>query len=191
MTKMKRMKPALLLALLAFSLLLGIPQSVLAHDFDLGLNDPIEITLSDVESYAHVDGDPFKGWLNLFVSNTGNEAWGDFHFEIYAVGSITNIENVHFLDATMTGGLDPISSQTGFVWEIDNDAVGATLDLYFYGDPVLPGEMAQFSVYTDNQDQLASFGTSFYASPVPVPAAIWLLGSGLACALGIKMRGRA
>ena len=38
-----------------------------------------------------------------------------------------------------------------------------------YADPVLPGETAHFTVYTDNPDHLSFFGVMLYPTPVPEP----------------------
>lgn len=115
---------------------------------------------------VHEDEHPFKGPFRVTVTNTGNAPWGDFHFEIFDPMGGQDISNVHFLDAAM-GGEDPISSQSGLVWIIDNEAVGATIDLFYCSDPVMPGETAFFEVYTDNPDQLPFFGVMFYPTPVP------------------------
>lgn len=134
----------------------------------------------------HEDADPFKGWVYLTVENTGTEAWGDFHFEIFQVTSET-IENVDFI---VDSPYQPTSSQSGLSWAVDNDAVGATLDLYFYGDPVLPSETATFSVYTDNTaDMVSFFGTAYYPTPVPEPGTFWLLGAGLIGMARFRKRG--
>jgi hypothetical protein len=160
----------------------SISTPVWAHSFDI--TDAME--LGDTLWYEHADAQDFKGWLNLTVTNSGNAAWGDFHFEIFEVSSLFPVDNVHFDVSTPN---EPASSQGGLTWVLDNNAIGATLDLYFYGDPVLPGETATFSVYTDNTaDQLEFFGTAFYPTPVPVPAAVWLLGSGLIGVLGLRER---
>jgi len=123
----------------------------------------------------HQDAEPFKGSVNLDVTNTGLEPWGDFHFGIYDPIGGQDISNIHFLDSSM-GGMDPTSSQSPLTWVIDNVVVGATIDLYFYSDPVLPGETATFSVFTDNPDHVSFFGVMFYPTPVPEPASALLLG---------------
>ena len=125
--------------------------------------------------YEHNDVAPFAGWVNVEATNTGTEAWGDFHFSIYDPIGGQDISNVSFLDAGM-GGFDPTSSQSPLSWVIDNVTVGATIDLYYYSDPVLPGQTATFSVYTDNPDQLSFFGVAFYPTPVPEPASLLSLG---------------
>ena len=121
----------------------------------------------------HEDEDPFKGTMTIYAKNTGSFDWTDFHIKItdpYSQG----IDNVHFYD-TAGGGQDPTSSQGGLTWDIDNDVVGATIDLYFT-DTVANGELAWFEVYTDNPDE-RDFGVCFYPT-VPEPATLTMLGLG-------------
>lgn len=122
------------------------------------------------EGYAvevsHADQTPFKGPFTVTVTNTGNAPWGDFHFGIFDPIGGQDISNVGFLDTSM-GGEDPTSSQSGLTWIINNVVVGATIDLFYCSDPVMPGETAWFTVYTDNPDSLAFFGVLFYPTPVP------------------------
>ena len=40
-----------------------------------------------VQEEGHYDADPWKGFANISVTNTGTEAWGDFHFSITGVGA--------------------------------------------------------------------------------------------------------
>ena len=138
------------------------------------------------QSSTHADADPFKGSITLTVTNTGTEAWGDFHFNFFQVGMET-IENVHWevanpYEPTMNG------SSTGLSWNVDNDVVGATLDLFFYGNPVDPTESVTFVVYSDNTtDNVSFFGTSYYPTPVPEPNTLLLIATGLA---GLTVAGR-
>ena len=145
-----------------------------AHDGDVVTSFPDYVP----QDFVHEDEDPWKGWINLTATNTGDEAWGDFHFEIYDPIGGQDISNVHFLDASM-GGFDPTSSQSPLTWDIDNDVVGATIDLYYYTDPVYPGEDALFSVWTDNPDHLSFFGVMLFPTPVPEPATMLLLTAGI------------
>lgn len=127
-------------------------------------------------NYEHEDGEPFKGWVDVSVTNTGTEAWGDFHFEIFQVGTYGPIDNIDFIDYSP---YEPTSSQVLDSWAIDNVSVGAKMDLYFYNDPVNPGESATFKVYTDNTtNNVTFFGVSIYPTPVPEPTAAVLLGLG-------------
>ena len=173
---------SLILLLLGF-FVLSSPLPVLAHDFTMedleigGVGEGFEIEA------GHEEEDPFKGWLNIEVTNTGDESWGDFHFQIIQWGSET-VENVDFIVADPN---QPTSSQDGLTWVVDNDTVGATIDLYFYSDPVLPGESATFSVYTDNTtDENSWFGVCFHPTPVPVPSAVLLLVTGIIGIVGIR-----
>jgi hypothetical protein len=128
---------------------------------------------------VHNDGGLFKGWLNITATNTGTQPWGDFHFGIYDPIGGQDISNVGFLDSTtVPPGFDPTSTQSPLTWTINNVVVGATMDLYFYDDPVLGGETATFSVYTSNPDHLSFFGVMIYPTPVPEPASLLMLGLG-------------
>jgi hypothetical protein len=129
-------------------------------------------------SLDHEEADPFKGWATITVQNSGTEAWGDFHLEIFQVPGYGSVENVDFI---VDSPYEPFSPTRPFLtWEVDNDVVGATLDLFFYDNPVEPDEWVSFHVYTDNTtDQVSFFGTLFYPTPVPEPGTFGLLAAGL------------
>ena len=134
------------------------------------------------QSSQHDDADPFKGWIILTVENTGTEAWGDFHFELFQVTD--PIDNVFFV---VDSPNEPTSSQSDLGWSISGD--GHVLNLTFYGDPVDPGDIATFNVYTDNTtDQVSSFGTSYSPTVVPEPGTFWLLTAGLIGMAGFRKR---
>jgi hypothetical protein len=104
--------------------------------------------------------------FTVTVRNTGTAPWGDFHFGIFDPMGGQNIANVDFLDASM-GGEDPTCSQSGLTWVINDVVVGATIDLNFCSDPVMPGETAVFTVFFVNPDLVAFPGMLFYPTPVP------------------------
>jgi hypothetical protein len=157
--------------------------------------DPVTIGPHDIDcigstcelSARHDDGDPFKGSITLTVTNTGTEAWGDFHFEFSQIPGGDPIDDVHWV---VSSGYEPTKNGSSSVltWSVDNDVVGATLDLFFYRDPVDPGETVRFVVYSDNTaDQVPFFGTAYYPTAVPEPGALALYGLGT---LGLAVYGR-
>jgi hypothetical protein len=182
----KQLKPfSLFLLVLGIFLLTG-PLPVGAHSFFESSSIP-GIGIDNAVWSEHEEASPFKGTATLTVTNSGTEAWGDFHFQIFEVTGFGSVENVDF-DVISS---PPTSSQSGLTWSVDNDVVGSTLDLYFYSDPVLAGETATFTVYTDNTtDQLSFFGMLYYPTPVPIPSAVWLLGSGLIGLIGFRRKCR-
>jgi hypothetical protein len=134
----------------------------------------------------HEDAAPFKGSVTITVTNTGIEDWGDFHFEFFQQTAET-IEDVHFVVSTP---YQPTATHTSNLsWAVDNVAVGATLDLFFYDDPLAQDESTTFVIYTDNTiDSVSFFGTLYYPTPVPEPGTFLLVGAGL---IGIAGFGRA
>ncbi len=167
---------------------LAIASPVLAHDGYIGSQEnPIELNDLSAQFFNHSDDEPFKGWAYVFVKNTSQIAWGDFHFKIFSYDG-SDISAVDFRDASM-GGMDPISTQTGLSWTIDNNVVGAEMSLYFYNDPVLPGQFAAFQVWTDNTASKVNFGICIWPSPVPEPSSLVVL-SGLFGLAGLSWRRR-
>lgn len=162
---------------------------VLAQGGSVGtVGSPIEISDWGQENPNGLDQDSWKGWTFVFVKNTSLEPWGNFHFEIISYDG-SDISNVDFRDASM-GGMDPISTQTPLTWTIDNDVVGAEMNLYFFSDPVMPGEHAQFQVWTDNTTDKVNFGICMWPSPVPEPSSLLVLSGSLVGMAGLAWRRR-
>jgi hypothetical protein len=166
----------LVAAMAALVLSLGISGSARADDA-LIVTDFEGLGPSVVQQYEHMDGEPFKGFVTVNLTNTGSAAWGDFHFEIFGIPGFPSVANVSFV---VDPPYQPTSSQSGLTWVVDNVSVGAKLDLFFYSDPVLPGESANFVVYTDNTtDHVPFFGVAIYPTPViPEPATLALMTLG-------------
>ena len=162
---MRRCSAFLLVILLFF-----VAKPVFAHD---GSGDVNFISWDSI-LFGHDDDDPFKGWATLTVTNSMTEQWGDFHFEIYEMGTY----NVTFPNTETMLMLDSLDNPyTGYSYAHDGTQ---KLDFTFYGNPVNPGETVKFKVYTDNTaDQNAWFGLILYPTPIPEPTTITLLGFGV------------
>jgi hypothetical protein len=147
-------------------LLLAVPAS--GHDYSL-----YDISFSDFtpQDFVHEDADLWAGWLNLTVTNSGNQPWGGFHFEIYDPIGDQDISNIHWIDDPSV----PYSTQDPLTWTIDNDVVGPSIDLLYLADPVQLGETVEFHVFNVNPDQVPFFGVSLCPTPVPETGTLGML----------------
>jgi hypothetical protein len=118
-----------------------------------------------------------KGSLTLTVTNSTDVAWGDFHFGISSGDAI--------FDPNETPTWDHGS---GLYWGLS--AGNTVLDLTFYLNPVAINDSVTFTVYTDNTSSGGLFGVCFYPTPVPIPSAVWLLGSALIGLIGFRRKCR-
>ena len=168
------MKRFLFLCGVAFLLSINA-KSVLAHSIDAGTYN---MELGTEYFIPHTDADPYKGTITLSVTNIGTEDWGDFHFFISG-----DYSNVIFTEGS-SSITDGVSAYTS---DITSEVEGLYLNFYFYSDPVINGESLTFNIYTDNTtDQVTFFSVCMKASPVPVPGAVWLLGSCLLGTVGVR-----
>jgi len=174
-------------ALLCCFTLFFLTSNVFADDGSWGdPNAPLDIDWvgdSETLDLDHEDGDDWKGWATVWVANICGEDWGDFHFQIKSIFG-SNIENVSFREdyaPQMWIRTAPFTWEQvqDIGWEVDNDTVGATLDMEFYDNPIEAGDWAMFKVYTDNTvDKCSWFRISANPTPVPEPTTIALLGMG-------------
>ncbi|BBO68372.1 hypothetical protein DSCA_23020 [Desulfosarcina alkanivorans] len=172
---MNRSRLFVLFTMLVLGLLLG-SSSALAHS--VTIDDAFEMGLGDTGTIGHKDEPDWKGTLTLTVTNTGDDPWGDFHFYLQQDGPVV-FGTTDTIFPTIMAGV------SGYTYDISDYA----LDFYFYSDPVENGQSATFLLYTDNtEEKLGLFSISMEASPVPLPAAAWLLGSGLVGMIAMRRK---
>ena len=171
-----------LFALLLVVSLFMIAPSAIAHDTEL---IEWEFFTMDAETADHVDEYPWKGYAFVYAWNSTNIEWGDFHFKI--VGQ--DVTNVLIMEDPAPTMSKPAGT---YSWVVGTDANNnGTLDFYFYGNPVLPGEGVTFTFYTDNTaNQNALFGLCGYPTPVPEPGSLIALSGGLMGLAGYALRRR-
>ena len=115
--------------------------------------------LSESIDLVHNDADPWKGWIDVTVTNTGTDPWGDFHFELK--------DTTGFFSDAMT-------DWAGATWNVSATVV----DFEFYGNAMEQNDSATFSVYTNNPNQFSFFTMCITPTPVPEPVTLSLLGFG-------------
>lgn len=170
-----RMKRFFLWIGLAFLLSMGV-NSVWAHDEFVDY--PSAFELGDYDTLTHYEDvnssqSERKGIFSLTITNTGQAAWGDFHF--YLDDTSTVIFRVEGDYPSMDGIGAYNVNVTDFI-----------LDFEFYADPVYHNDSVTFNVYTDNTASgFDFFNMGIEATPVPIPAAVWLFGSGLIGLVGL------
>lgn len=176
-----------MLLLVVLAMVISAFAPAFAHDGSFGSpSAPIEFANIDGQNFIH-DGEqfPWNGAAFVYVKNTGTKAWTDFHFKIVS-WNLDDISNVDFKDASM-GGVDPISSQSPLSWSINNVVVGSEISLFFTSDPVAPGQVATFQLYTDNTTDNVQFGVCMFPS-VPEPSSILAICCGMIGLVGLRRR---
>jgi hypothetical protein len=176
------------LAFIISFLLFSFTSDALGHDDTWGTEtDPCEIDwMGDAFELdlLHEDADPWKGWAGVWLWNLCGDDWGDFHLKIrewgFNVGNVDFVDDPNFAPELWTYVFgEGLTKYDELAWEIDNDVVGAEMDLYFYDNPIEAGTIAFIKFYTDNTtDECAFFRVCAYPTPVPEPATILFLGLG-------------
>lgn len=137
---------------------------------------------SDMSANTGVYDYQSNGWVTINVTNNTSAAWGDFHISIFECTSFLcgAVDNVGFMEGTVDGMATPDSDRSSFTYVIDNANPTATLDYYYYNDPINVGQSGTFKVKVSNPD-LVFFGVSAYPSiaPEPVSTTLFLIGGSL------------
>jgi hypothetical protein len=169
-------------------LLFLLTSNAFAHDGEWGdANNPIEIDWvgdSQTLDLDHEDDEDWKGWATIWVWNACGQDWGDFHLQIKSCfgSDITNVDFSETIAPELYIRTAPFTWELveDLVWDVDNEVVGATLDMGFYDNPIEAGDWAKIRVYTDNTavPHAAWFTICAYPTLVPEPTTIALLGLG-------------
>ena len=175
-------KSFLLIGVLAIVLALAGP--AVAHDMNV-VAEFTDVGQGATQQFDHMDEFPWKGWFNVTVTNSSTEWWTDFHFCIVSVMGSDISETIFVVDDPY----QPTSSQSGLSWVVDNDPMGAQLGLFFVSDPVAPGGVANFQVYTDNTINQGPFGVCMYPT-VPEPSSLLAFSCSLLGLAGLVRRRR-
>ncbi|MEN8263650.1 MAG: hypothetical protein ABFR82_09330 [Nitrospirota bacterium] len=123
---------------------------------------------------------PTNGWVTLTVTNNTDFAWGDMRFEIWSCPwmGCGDITNVGFLEGTHDEMETPVTDRSPFTYNIDNISVGATLDYFYYDNPIYSGgDTGMFKFKIDNPDGvLYTLAVIPSIVPEPVSSTLFIVG---------------
>jgi hypothetical protein len=151
--------------------------------FDLGSGIPAGETITGatlyIESYfTAVSGNP---WVNLYpVADT---SWVDRYPGYITWATAPPMDTGNLLDSTLVSALD-----TWYSWDVP--ATALTQGLVSFGLTLQSEEMPSHYAYFYSREY--KDGIDFYpylvvtTAPVPIPGAVWLLGSGLLGLVGLR-----
>ena len=176
--KEKEMRNNLTIAAFAALLMVGVASASKAATIAM------DFTGSDGFANYVFDLQPgFENSLSLLSANINGAVYDSSSYTLEVYGF--EVTDLRVLDST-----GQVVSQLTFDGYFDTQ--NGTLDMFYYGDQTLySGTSYTFNSasYPLLYDQNSAFSmTSVTVSPVPVPAAVWLFGSGLVGLAGIARR---
>ncbi len=180
------MKKNLLVAIVVFALVALCAQLAIAHDGDITTSFS-DVGIGAQQGIDHPDADPWAGWFYVIVENTSNVAWGDFHFYVSSLNG-SDVSNVDFTDLAVYK-TDPLGTPVNMPVTANVSPDKSFIDLYYYANPVNPGDTVLFGVANVNPDHV-DFRVCFYPTVVPEPGSLLALGSGLVGLVGFVIRKR-
>jgi hypothetical protein len=150
-------------------------------------------------------GSPLCAWCsgpNPPFSWPNGTIWMHPGSGLVGVGWLSPIDavvDIHFSFADMDPNVDFVSTNDGVAWSVDRNgttlasgsfANGGGSGSQVLGTSVSAGDRIYFLVdpKAANSFDSTTFTATIETTPVPEPATLWLLGSGLAAGLGIRRR---
>lgn len=120
--------------------------------------------------------------LDFFVYNSGPYTWSDYHIEFWNAGFTERLNPGPALLGYANFSVPP----TGALFQ-NHGFDGTTISWWAPGWQA-PGQTQQFNLTLDMSLMPTIFGLRQVATTVPLPPALWLLGSGLLGLIGLKKR---
>jgi hypothetical protein len=151
-----------------------------APNIDVGLSEAHLVGIWNVSG-----GDPLA--QTTILSGTGSTLDTGFRYESLG-SSLTLFAGNNYVIGGVAGTLDPYVGKVSLSSIVSNDPSVS----YLEPRAILSADPFQFpGVPGSSEDNAGYFGPNFKVAPVPVPAAVWLFGSGLLGLIGIARKRKA
>jgi hypothetical protein len=128
-----------------------------------------------------------QGWIHIYTT-------GAVNYKIYSDGgNVPGTTQIYSTQYTIPALSDNWYGPSGLTWELSAGTYWLSFEpisglFSSKNSPTYPlSNYAYFnSTLGPSWTEGSSFGVRIYAEPVPIPAAVWLLGSGLIGLIGIR-----
>ncbi len=129
-----------------------------------------------------------QGWIHVFTA-------GAVNYKIYSDGGVVpGTTQIYSTQYTIPASSDNWYGPSGLTWELSAGTYWLSIEPVsglFSSKNTPPSPLSNYAYFNSTLGSTwtegNSFGVRIYAEPVPIPAAVWLLGSGL---MGLVLIGR-